>query len=178
MFQMRNRDQIRIRERTYAFGHNPLLPSVCLHIITFGVTWGPPFVPMPVLCRLDCRAMQPPPRHLLDMYTGASATLAHAFFSIPGHETIYRDAYLALEDELGMLLTDPRLRPGGCVAMLINCTAGMHRSVAMAERAGERCAGFLARGWSRGRSRALGHGYRSRDAAATEGDSRDTESKC
>ena len=91
---------------------------------------------MPVLARLDCRAMQPPPRHLLDMYTGASATLAHAFFSIPGHETIYRDAYLALEDELGMLLTNrnPRLRPGGCVAMLINCTAGMHRSVAMAER--------------------------------------------
>ena len=89
---------------------------------------------MRVLCRLDCRAMQPPSRRLLDMYTGASPTLAHAFFSIPGHETIYRNAFLALEDQLEMLLSNPRLRPGRCVAFLISCKAGMHRSVAMAER--------------------------------------------
>ena len=134
MFRRSDRDQRQTSERTYAYNHNPLLPSVCLHIITSGVTWGPPSVPMPVLCFLDCRAMQPPPRHLLDMYTGASPTLAHAFFSMPGHETIYRNAYLDLEDQLGMLLTNPQLRPGGCVAFLINCRAGMHRSVAMAER--------------------------------------------
>ena len=134
MFRRRNRDQRRTRETTYAFNHNPLLPSVCLHIITSGVTWGPPSVPMPVLCHFDCRTMQPPPRHLLDLYTGASPTLAHAFFSMPGHETIYLDVYLALEDQLGMLLSNPLLRPGGCVAFLISCRVGMHRSVAMAER--------------------------------------------
>ena len=89
---------------------------------------------MPVLCYLDCRAMQPPPRHLLDLYTGASPTLAHAFFSMPGHEAIYRTAYLDLEDQLGMLLSNPRLMRGGCVAFLVNCRVGMHRSVAMAER--------------------------------------------
>ena len=134
MFRRRNRDQRRTRQRTYAFDYNPLLPRVCLHIITSGVTWGPPSVPMPVLCSFDCRTMQPPPRHLLDMYTGASPALAHAFFSMPGHETIYLDTYIALEDQLGMLLSNPQLRPGGCVAFLISCRVGMHRSVAMAER--------------------------------------------
>ena len=78
--------------------------------------------------------MQPPPRRLLDMYTGASPTLSLAFFAMPGHETIYRNAYLALEDQLEMLLSNPRHRPGGCVAFLINCRVGMHRSVAMAQR--------------------------------------------
>ena len=136
MFQRRNRDQRRTRQRTYAYNHSPLPPSVCLHIITSGETWGPPSVPMPVLCCLDCRGMQPPPRHLLDLYTGASPTLAHAFFSMPGHETTYRTAYRDLEDLLGMLLTNrnPQIRPGGCVAFLISCRVGMHRSVAMAER--------------------------------------------
>ena len=78
--------------------------------------------------------MQTPPRHLLDMYTGASPALAHAFFSIRDHELMYRNTFLGVIEQLEMLLSNPRLRPGRCVAILINCTAGMHRSVAVAER--------------------------------------------
>ncbi|KAL9065779.1 MAG: hypothetical protein Q9161_008004 [Pseudevernia consocians] len=124
----------RSRGRTSAFGLNPRPPNVCVHFITFGSTRGQPPMRMEVLLRIDVSIMPPPPSQLLDMYTGACPELARYFFSMPGHETSYRNLFLTLEDRLESLLSEPRLRPGGCVAVLVNCTAGMHRSVAVAER--------------------------------------------
>ena len=46
----------------------------------------------------------------------------------------YHSSMQMLEDELGTLLVDPRLRPGVCVVVFVNCRAGMHSSVATSER--------------------------------------------
>lgn len=89
---------------------------------------------MPVLIHLDLSGVQTPPRHLLQRYTGASFELARSFFSLPGHEDLYHNCLRSLEDELDIRLSDPRERPGGCVAVVVNCRSGMHRSVAMVER--------------------------------------------
>ncbi len=103
-------------------------------MITFGDSRGLPVIPMPVLIDLDLSNAQTPPRHLLQTYTGASFELARSFFSLPGHETLYQNCLRSLEDKLNSLLSDPRARFGGCVAVVVNCRSGMHRSVAMVER--------------------------------------------
>ena len=109
-------------------------PRICLHMITFGDSRGQPDIPMPVLMSLDLSGAQAPPRHLLQRYTGASFELARSFFSLPGHESLYRNCLRTLDDRLDSGLADPRERVGGCVAVVVNCRAGMHRSVAMVER--------------------------------------------
>ena len=86
---------------------------------------------MPVILHFDLSAAQAPPRHLLEAYTGASPEIADTFFAIPGHEANYQNSLRELEDRLGDRLAGP---PCACVAVLVNCRAGMHRSVAMAER--------------------------------------------
>ena len=88
---------------------------------------------MPVIFCLDLSRVQSPPRHLLQMYTGAFE-IAEYFFSIPGHGENHRDSLQLLEDRLHSRLTDPRSRFGDCVAVVVNCVAGMHRRVAMAEQ--------------------------------------------
>lgn len=53
---------------------------------------------------------------------------------MPGHERNYQSFLASLEDWLYARLADRQAGPGACVAVLVNCTAGMHRSVAVAER--------------------------------------------
>lgn len=84
---------------------------------------------MQVILHFDLCALQAPPRHLLDRYTGASREISESFFSLPGNERFYQNSLDALEDELHRLNN-----PLPSVAVLMNCRAGMHRSVAMAER--------------------------------------------
>ena len=120
------------RRRTNGMGPRP--PNICLHFITFGNRRGQPEIPMPVTFHLDLSRVQSPPRHLLQMYTGVSFGIAESFFSIPGHEDYYRESLQLLEDRLHSRLADPRSRFGDCVAVAVNCVAGMHRSIAMAER--------------------------------------------
>lgn len=125
--------------RTHA--HRSHRRDLCLHLITFGSSRGSPEIPVPVLLHLDISTMRPPSRDLRQRYTGASPRLAAAFFSLPGHEAYYRSMLEALRGQLLGVLSDPEFRRsssgrhgGGCVAVLLNCKAGMHRSVAVAER--------------------------------------------
>lgn len=138
---------------------HPSSQTLHLHILTFGLSHGPPHIPpsLPVLLHLNLLSLPAPPRHLLSRYTGASPILASAFFSIPGHESIYRDMRDELEDRLLETLSDAvhwrrgregeRERERRCVAVLVNCRGGMHRSVAVAER----LAGMWRGGFLRGR---------------------------
>ena len=53
---------------------------------------------------------------------------------MPGHEQGYQNSLQELNDEMERVLTDPGRPSGVCVGVLVNCMAGMHRSVATAER--------------------------------------------
>lgn len=124
--------------RTHA--HRSHRPDLCLHLITFGSYRGSPEIPVPVILHFDISRMRPPSRDLRQRYTGASSRLAASFFSLPGHESYYQSMLAELRDRLLEVLSDPEFRRssgrhgGGCVAVLLNCRAGMHRSVAVAER--------------------------------------------
>lgn len=120
--------------------HRSDRPDLCLHLITFGTAFGTPESPIPVILHFDILTMPAPSRELRQRYTGALPRFAAAFFSLPGHESYYRSMLAALRDQLREVLSDPEFyrssgRHGGrCVAVVLNCRAGMHRSVAVAER--------------------------------------------
>lgn len=120
--------------RTNAQGHGP--PDLCLHIITYGASNGDPNITLPILLHFDVSTMRPPHRELLRHLTGLSPQVAQAFFALPGHEDIYRSMASRLGNRLQSLLR--QLPPGrgqpACFAVLVNCTFGRHRSVAVAER--------------------------------------------
>lgn len=88
---------------------------------------------MPVIMYFDLCTLQAPPRHLLERYTGASRVLSESFFSLPRNERFYQDSLDRLEEQLQRLSDSPP-REDIFLAVLVNCRAGMHRSVAMAER--------------------------------------------
>lgn len=127
-----------ISSRTHT--HRSYRLDLCLHLITFGSYRGPPEIPIPIILHLDISTMRPPSRDLRQRYTGASPRLAAYFFSLPGHESYYRSMLAALRDQLLEVLSDPEFRRSSerhgsrCVAVMLNCRAGMHRSVAVAER--------------------------------------------
>lgn len=57
---------------------------------------------------------------------------------MPVYEGFYRDGMRRIES----LLPGRRYASGGCVAVVVNCRIGMHRSVAMAERMARRVRGW------------------------------------
>lgn len=101
----------------------------CVHFITYGSDYGPARVRgRRTVLTLDLSNNRPPPKQLCEKYTGLDYEVAKSFFSDQANEEKYHWALEKLSQARGL---EPR---GGCVAALINCTAGMHRSVAMAER--------------------------------------------
>lgn len=104
--------------------------SACVHFITFGRNYGPTQVDgrFPTILSLDLSHHLPPPPHLCESLTGLDEKLSESFFSIRENKEQFRITLDMLEQKM-------RLEPqGACVAVLINCRAGMHRSVAMAEK--------------------------------------------
>lgn len=101
----------------------------CVHFITYGTDYGPAQVDhrCPTILNLDLSKNQPPPKHLCEKFTGQNKKIVDSFFSYRANEEEFRRA---LKEIWQGMEHEAR---GGCVAALINCTAGMHRSVAMAE---------------------------------------------
>lgn len=84
---------------------------------------------------LDLSTMQAPPRHLCDRFTGINPEISQSYFAVPGHEAHYLNVMRTLENVLRDVYANPASRSGSdCLAVLVNCRAGMHRSVAVAER--------------------------------------------
>lgn len=100
----------------------------CVHFITYGLFHGPTGTRFPTVLTLDLSEHLPPPPDLCERFTGLDDEIVEAFFSTRANEDEFHSALRELRQKLKGW---PR---GGCVAALINCTAGKHRSVAMAER--------------------------------------------
>ena len=100
----------------------------CVHLITYGLLHGSTGTRFPTVLQLDLSEHEPPPQDLCERFTGMDREIKEAFFSIRQNE----DEFQSVLKWLGQKLRGwPR---GGCVAVLINCWMGRHRSVAMAER--------------------------------------------
>lgn len=114
--------------------HEPPPGELCLHIYTYGESYGrtpsPPHPPH-IDFTISCKHLQPPPARILDHYTGLDPELSDAFFSYPDNEAFYQRVKSQLWTYING--TDHPYEED-CIVSLISCRAGMHRSVAMAER--------------------------------------------
>lgn len=103
----------------------------CVHFITYGLHYGPTKIRFHTVLRLNLSDHKPPPQHLCDEFTGLDDEIVDSFFSIPANEEEFQSALSKLKKRVKL----KRLQD--CVAVEINCNAGRHRSVAMAERLAE-----------------------------------------
>lgn len=126
------------RRRTYR-------PAPALHIkfISYSANLGRPPLNIPALLTVDCTQLYPPSASLQKRYTGLDNKLSDAFFA----HTLNKEAYYSALDRIEVTAnqwteeTDYWLE-GEEVAVLVKCTAGMHRSVAMAERLADEVSGW------------------------------------
>lgn len=100
----------------------------CVHFVTYGRNYGPPQIHFPTVLTLDLSKNEPPPERLCERLTRLVYEIADSFFSFESNDLEF---YNALNEIQHQMRSRPR---GGCVAVLINCMEGIHRSVAMAER--------------------------------------------
>ena len=105
----------------------------CVHFITYGRAYGPANATgVPVIFDLDLSNHWAPPSKLCDEYTGLQKELADSFFSNRANDDEYYRALRNFEERLNQIR---KLEQAGrCVACLVHCNIGRHRSVAMAER--------------------------------------------
>ncbi|CAF9939728.1 hypothetical protein IMSHALPRED_001612 [Imshaugia aleurites] len=115
----------------FSIGHrhsNETRSSPCVHFITFGSAYERPQVRhSPVVLEVDLSNLEPPSDHLLERFNGLDEEIVESFFSKERNEAKFHRTFQKLKHEI-------KGRGRGCVTVLINCTAGRHRSVAMAER--------------------------------------------
>ncbi len=100
----------------------------CVHFITYGLSYGPTKIRFHTVLRLNLSDHKPPPQHLCDEFNGLDDEIVDSFFSVPANEEEFQSALSKLRERVKLK------RPQDCVAVEINCNAGRHRSVAMAER--------------------------------------------
>lgn len=97
--------------------------------MSYSMNKGKPSLRMPVLQHFPCHELVPPDEYFLHRWHGLNPELARAFFAFPANENAYREALGLLESQLDLVPAHVTH-----VAVLTSCRAGMHRSVAMAER--------------------------------------------
>lgn len=85
----------------------------------------------PVILRMDCSTMLPPPKELCLQYCGLDRELSDWLFSHQEYRVRFKRALDRIED--GIEAWRPG-RDGPRLCVIVNCQAGVHRSVAMAER--------------------------------------------
>ena len=117
---------------THLGGYQPHIHT-CVHFITYGRAYGPTNASgVPVIFDLDLSKHWAPPAKLCDEFTGLNKELADSFFSNRANDDEY---YRALRNFDARMEQIRKLEPpGGCVACLVHCNIGRHRSVAMTER--------------------------------------------
>ena len=107
-------------------GHHGL----CMHFYTYGQSLrSEPRLSYPTIIRINCARLKPPADHICEGRTGLDFKAADTFFSNSNNETCYQEAL----DEIQRYL-DKHDDHIGCVAIMVSCYYGVHRSVAMAER--------------------------------------------
>ena len=107
-------------------GHHGL----CMHFYTYGKRLRPePRLAHPTIFRVNCIRLKPPPDHICERYTGLDSKVADSFFSNSANERRFQEAL----DQVQHFL-DKHDDHIGCVAIMVSCYLGVHRSVAMAER--------------------------------------------
>ena len=107
-------------------GHHGL----CMHFYTYGRSLrSEPRLSYPTIIRVNCATLKPPADHICEGHTGLDFKVADTFFSNPNNETRYQKALDQIQHYL-----DKHDDHIGCVAVMVSCYYGVHRSVAMAER--------------------------------------------
>ena len=130
---MSNKDVPTARYKLKHRENNEAPIHACVHFITYGLHYGKTRVEgVPVLFDLDLSQHQPPPGDLCEQYTGQDKQLAKSFFAEKANEAEYHRTLGKVGKRLHQV--SKHEPPGSCVACMIHCHIGRHRSVAMAER--------------------------------------------
>ena len=100
---------------------------------TYGINFSQYIREPNLIYEVDCSQLPPPPKHLCRTGTGLDDEVATAFWHHRQNEDRYRQA---AEDICEIIQSLSRQEPGRkrSVSVAVFCKAGMHRSVAMAER--------------------------------------------
>ena len=115
-------------------GHSPRL---CMHFYTYGQSLrSEPKLSEPTIIRVNCVRLKPPPDYICEGRTGLDRKVADNFFSNSKNQRCYQKALDQVEDFLDQVehYLDRHDNDIGCVAIMVSCYIGVHRSVAMAER--------------------------------------------
>lgn len=106
------------------------MPLTTLHIASYGKDLNTYVNTIPVLAEIDLSDLEPPSRELCYWFTGKDREIQDVFWSHRQHERLYRNFVAKIH---GRVLNIP---PGGEREwmVLVNCRAGVHRSVAFVER--------------------------------------------
>ena len=103
---------------------------VRLLFFTYAIDKGLPADIPPLLAKVNCAMLTPPPDNLQDRFTGIDRPVIEQFWSYEAAHAEYHKALAGIRRRLDRL--NPSRYPE--VSVGIYCTAGAHRSVAMAER--------------------------------------------
>lgn len=112
-------------------------PALKITFMSYSMRKGEPHLHIPVLQRVECHELVPPHSHILRRSHGLNPELSNAFFALPASENAYHEALALLQSHLRQVPIHV-----AHVAVLTSCRAGMHRSVAMAERLANEVGGW------------------------------------
>lgn len=112
-------------------------PALKITFMSYSMHKGEPDLHIPVVQRVKCHELVPPPIHILRRSHGLNPELSRAFFALPANENAYHEALALLQSNLRQVPIHVTH-----VAVLTSCRAGMHRSVAMAERLANEVGGW------------------------------------
>jgi predicted protein tyrosine phosphatase len=106
-------------------------PKLCMHIVTYGQSYNriPRVKGAETINTINCACLIPPPASVCRKYTGLDAAVADDFFRHKGNQAVFEQKLREIE---AFLAANPMRE--GCVAVMVSCVMGVHRSVAMAER--------------------------------------------
>ena len=109
----------------------PYTPKLCMHIVTFGQCYrrNVHIKDAEIINSVDCARLRPPPREICAEHTGLDQQVSNIFFSDEQNNAVFHQK---LHEIQAWIATHPK--HNGCVAVLVSCRIGVHRSVAMAER--------------------------------------------
>ena len=104
-------------------------PELRILVTSFPIRRRTPsrFPEMPVV---DCSQLQPPSPAMCNRFTGMAPEVVGAVFSNPTSSMVYANVLRALKQEIRHW----DFRKGRYLVVPVACRAGVHRSVAMAER--------------------------------------------
>lgn len=107
-------------------------PTLHLFIFSYAIDRPPRPSGYPSMPLVNCANLPAPPDHMCHRYTGLNPRMEEEVFSEPRNERVFQQVYRALKEEIRSW----DFSEGANLEIPVACTAGCHRSVAMAERLG------------------------------------------